>query len=115
MSILADWCSSGKVNLSDFETDPRFVRLCRVLTKGVYLKPKTTPISAKSEDLSVVMNVAADDEAAKLVGSISLIQMVKVHFTCLKTTLYTSSLFQGNFDVGPTKAQVDIFVARAGF
>lgn len=77
MSILADWCSSGKAKLSDFEADPRFIRLCRVLTKGVYVKEKPA-FTAKSEDLSMVMNVAADDEAAKLVGSISVAQMVKV-------------------------------------
>lgn len=77
MSILADWCASGKAKLSDFESDARFIRLCRVLTKGSYLKNQQK-ITAKSEDLSTVMNVAADDEAAKLVGSISLAQMVKV-------------------------------------
>lgn len=80
MSILADWCSSGKTQLSDFESDSRFVRLCRVLTKGVYAKSQNK-FTGNSEDLSMVMNVAADDEAAKLVGSISLPQMVKVfHF-----------------------------------
>lgn len=76
MSVLADWCASGKAKLADFESDSRFIRLCRVLTKGAYLKNQK--IAAKSEDLSTVMNVAADDEAAKLVGSISLGQMVKV-------------------------------------
>lgn len=78
MSVLADWCATGKAKLSDFEADSRFIRLCRVLTKGAYLKNQNQKITAKSEDLSTVMNVAADDEAAKLVGSISLGQMVKV-------------------------------------
>lgn len=80
MSVLADWCATGKAKLSDFEGDQRFIRLCRVLTKGAYLKGQNQKIAAKSEDLSTVMNVAADDEAAKLVGSISLGQMVKVFF-----------------------------------
>lgn len=77
MSILSEWCSSGKAKLSDFETDPSFIRLCRILTKGVHIKPEPK-FTVKSEDLSVVTNVAADDEAAKLVGGISLPQMVKV-------------------------------------
>lgn len=77
MSVLANWCATGKAKLSDFESDVRFIRLCRILTKGVYLKNQQK-IAAKSEDLSTVMNIAADEEAAKLVGSISLGQMVKV-------------------------------------
>lgn len=80
MSVLADWCAVGRAKLTDFEGDQRFIRLCRVLTKGAYLKGQNQRVAAKSEDLSTVMNVAADDEAAKLVGSISLGQMVKVIF-----------------------------------
>lgn len=80
VSVLANWCTEGKVKLSDFETDPRFVRLCRVLTKGVFDKPAYPP---QSEDLSTVLNITADDEAAKLVGTITLPQMVKVIFNII--------------------------------
>lgn len=74
VSVLADWTSNGKVSLSDFETDNRFIKLCKLLTKNV----RTTNTSSKSEDLSVVMHVTEDDEAAKLISTITLPQMVKV-------------------------------------
>lgn len=115
MSILAEWCSSGKAKLSDFETDPRFVRLCRVLTKGVFVKQKPT-VTAKSEDLSVVMNVAADDEAAKLVGSISIAQMVKVY--CIRLVFERKQIqksLAGSVYTCTAKTQVHVASASLGF
>ncbi|VEN53247.1 unnamed protein product [Callosobruchus maculatus] len=83
VSILADWAMSGKVNLKDFEADPRFIRLCRILTKGSFNNQKSLkpPVAAQSEDLSTILGVTADDEAAKLVECITLPQMVKVMST----------------------------------
>lgn len=89
VSILAEWSTSNKIKLSDFESDPRFIRLCKVLTKpsGVAASSSAAAAAGKnvrlnlvqrSEDLSTIMNVTADDEAAKLVASITLPQMVKV-------------------------------------
>lgn len=78
MSILADWSTTGKVKLTDFESDPRFIRLCRVLTKGSVNSKSKNSFTSRSEDLSTILSVTADDEAAKLVGSITLSQMVKV-------------------------------------
>lgn len=75
--MLADWTSNGKVTLPEFESDPRFIRLCRVLTKNTSIKNKA--LSSRSEDLSTILSVTADDEAAKLVSSITLPQMVKVY------------------------------------
>ncbi|KAJ8962131.1 hypothetical protein NQ318_018088, partial [Aromia moschata] len=77
VSILADWSTSGKVHLTDFETDPRFIRLCRILTKGAVTSRNNRNMASRSEDLSTVLSVTADDEAAKLVGSITVPQMVK--------------------------------------
>lgn len=74
VSVLSQWTSSGKVKIADFEEDPRFLKLCRILTKGA----KFNKSMGKSEDLSTILSVTADDEAAKLVGSITLPQMVKV-------------------------------------
>ncbi|KAF5305169.1 hypothetical protein FQR65_LT07787 [Abscondita terminalis] len=76
ISLLAEWSSSGKVELSEFESDPRFLKICKILTKknGV----KKSFFGTRSDDLSTIMNVTADDEAAKLISSISLSQMVKV-------------------------------------
>lgn len=79
MSILSEWSNSGKVQLSEFENDPRFIRLCRVLIKTPPPQ-KTVKVThtAKSDDLAVVLSVTADDEAAQLIGNITVPQMVKV-------------------------------------
>ncbi|CAH0552712.1 unnamed protein product [Brassicogethes aeneus] len=81
VSVLAEWTSSGKVALNEFEADPRFIRLCKILTKNANTKPNKYDIPSRSEDLSTILNVTADDEAARLVSSITLPQMVKVMTT----------------------------------
>lgn len=76
MSTLADWTVQGKVETSDFENDPRFGEVCRLLgieTPAIKKKDKKN-----ESDLSTVLGVASDDEAAKLISNISLSQMVKV-------------------------------------
>lgn len=73
MSTLADWASSGKVQLIEFELDSRFLKLCRML--GREKKTKENLFS----DLSTVLGITGDDEAAKLISTISLPQMVKVN------------------------------------
>lgn len=76
VSILADWSANGKIKLMDFESDPRFLKLCKILTRGTFsLKNKNT---SKSEDLNTILSITAEDEAAKLVAGITLPQMVKV-------------------------------------
>lgn len=112
VSVLSDWTSSAKVKLSDFETDPRFIRLCKILTKnpmGLKNNGPRTASSSKSDDLSTILSVAADDEAAKLVGSITLPQMVKVLSTLstkkrrstllLRTLAYNIAANPENLDV----------------
>lgn len=80
MSILSDWSSSGKIQVIDFEKDPRFIRLCRILTKAsTYQKSTKFNYTPKSDDLSVVLSVTADEEAAHLVGNITVPQMIKVN------------------------------------
>lgn len=69
---MADWASSSRVKLSEFERDPRFLKLCEMLGKDD--KGKQSLFS----DLSTVLGITGDDEAAKLISSISLSQMVKV-------------------------------------
>lgn len=73
VSTLAEWASSGRVKLSEFETDPRFLNLCKMLGKE---KKKENLFN----DLSTVLGITGDDEAAKLISSISLSQMIKVNF-----------------------------------
>lgn len=77
MSILADWSTKNKVQLSDFEMDPRFLKLCKVLTHGSYNIKKMKNYS-RNDDLNTILNVTADDEAAKLIATLTLTQMVKV-------------------------------------
>lgn len=61
--------------MTEFENDPRFLRLCRVLTSSQKFNRMN---QARNDDLSVVLKIAADDEAAQLIGNISVPQMVKV-------------------------------------
>lgn len=73
VSTLADWASSGRAKLSEFEADPRFLKLCKMLGRE-----KIKENSNLFNDLSTVLGITGDDEAAKLISSISLPQMVKV-------------------------------------
>lgn len=96
VSTLAEWSSTKRVKLSEFEYDARFLRLCRLLgknmtasnnafdEKGNSLVPNANfnhKSSFRADDLNTVLSVAGDDEAAKLIASISLSQMVKVMTT----------------------------------
>lgn len=76
VSILSEWSSSHKVKISDFEKDPRFLKLCRILGKS----PANHAISSltMAEDLGTVLGITGDDEAARLIANLSLTQMVKV-------------------------------------
>lgn len=77
VSTLAEWSSSGKTKLSEFENDERFIKLCRILSRGAKVN---RVIASRNEDLSTVLSVTADDEAARLVNNLTLPQMVKVGF-----------------------------------
>ncbi|XP_050306177.1 FAST kinase domain-containing protein 4 [Anthonomus grandis grandis] len=83
VSVLSNWTSTEKIKLSDFERDPRFIKLCKILTRTGPNGKNGKSLSEvnKSEDLSTVLNVTADEEAAKLVGSLTLPQMIKVLVT----------------------------------
>ncbi|XP_055903869.1 FAST kinase domain-containing protein 4 [Eupeodes corollae] len=100
VSILAEWSSANRVRLSEFENDSRFIKVCKILGKNF---PKNGNVLANStststtynnnnnsnkrisgfrtDDLNTVLGVAGDDEAAKLIASISVPQMVKVMST----------------------------------
>lgn len=78
VSVLAEWASENKIKISDFETDARFHKLCRMLGRN-YRNKTTVKFDPKtSGDLATVLEVTGDDEAAKLVGTISFEQMIKV-------------------------------------
>lgn len=74
LSTLTDWSTNDKAKLSDFESDTRFIKMCRVLGRPIKSKEKPETLG----DLSVVLGITGDDEAAKLISSIQLPQMIKV-------------------------------------
>jgi hypothetical protein len=79
VSQLADWTTSGRAKLSDFEADKRFVKLCRLLGRGLPQGSQSFEKEASGMgDLAVVLGVTGDDEAAKLVAGVSLNQMIRV-------------------------------------
>ena len=79
---MADWTCAGRIRASDFETDHRFVLLCRILGRVKSDKIGTAPSAASKvsafNDLATVLGITGDDEAAKLISKISLPQMIKV-------------------------------------
>jgi hypothetical protein len=90
---LSEWSSIDRAKLSEFENDARFVKLCRTLGRtagkstnnGMANKNggngNTKKITGfRTDDLNTVLGVTGDDEAAKLISSITLPQMVKVGF-----------------------------------
>ena len=79
VSQLADWTTSGRAKLSDFEADNRFVKLCRLLGRGLpHGSQNFEKEAAGFGDLAVVLGVTGDDEAARLVAGVSLNQMIRV-------------------------------------
>lgn len=80
---MADWTCAGRIQASDFEADARFLMLCRILGRSKSGKIEAAPpepAKVTSNDLATVLGVTGDDEAAKLVGKISLRQMIKVQY-----------------------------------
>lgn len=85
VSILAEWTSIDRAKLTEFENDARFTKLCRMLGRAVKNNNNNSSgnINRRLEnfrnaDLDTVLGVTGDDEAAKLVASITVEQMVKV-------------------------------------
>lgn len=82
MSILTKlsvWTASNQANVNDFENDYRFLKLCRLLSKvrndAKFVVHKD---QQKSTELEMVLSVAGDDEASKIVEKLSLPQKVRV-------------------------------------
>lgn len=84
---MAEWTSINRAQLKEFENDKRFNKLCRQLGKAVTIKDAASNNrntftkkgdDFRTDDMNVVLGVTGDDEAAKLIGTITLPQMVKV-------------------------------------
>ncbi|KAF6206514.1 hypothetical protein GE061_017747 [Apolygus lucorum] len=78
VTTLAEWSVNGQADMTKYETDSRFVSLCQMLGKTSKRPSTFTPSPNKTGDLSLVLGVTGDDEAAKLISSITLPQMIKV-------------------------------------
>lgn len=67
--------ASNQANIMDFENDYRFLKICRIMSKPDKRNSFNQP---KSAELEVILSVAGDEEASKIVESLSLPQKVKV-------------------------------------
>nr|CAD7438424.1 unnamed protein product [Timema bartmani] len=110
VSVLADWTSSGRVKLADFEGDQRFVKMCRLLGKGfTSSSSKTAPDMGGFGDLAMVLGVTGDDEAAKLVAGISLSQMIRVLSTLANKRRRSTPLLRSlAFNIGRKTEHLDM-------
>lgn len=122
MSILAEWSSINRVQLADFENDARFIKLCRLLGRAV---PKNqqqqqqqtgngssgpNKISGfRTDDLNTVIGVAGDDEAAKLIASISIPQMIKVMSALAQKKRRSTPLLRSlAYNISSNSVQLDL-------
>lgn len=121
VSILAEWSTLNRVKISEFENDTRFLRICRMLGRTV---PKNNNPNNKdlgdngtakrisgfrTDDLNTVLGVAGDDEAAKLIASISLPQMVKVMSTLAQRKRRSTPLLRSlAFNISSASESLDL-------
>lgn len=123
VSILAEWSSINRAKLSEFENDSRFIKVCRVLGRTL---PKNGPngnnsnnnnnfnqnkkiAGFRTDDLNTVLGVAGDDEAAKLIASISLPQMVKVMTTLAQRKRRSTPLLRSlAFNISSNSEPLDL-------
>lgn len=118
MSILAEWSSINRVQLADFENDARFIKLCRLLGRAVPKNQQqqqtpngqSTKISGfRTDDLNTVIGVAGDDEAAKLIASISIPQMIKVMSALAQKKRRSTPLLRSlAYNISSNSAQLDL-------
>ncbi|XP_022216250.2 FAST kinase domain-containing protein 4 [Drosophila obscura] len=122
VSILAEWSTVDRVKISEFENDTRFLRICRMLGRTVPkngagnnknsgdVNGNTKRISGfRTDDLNTVLGVAGDDEAAKLIASISLPQMVKVMSTLAQRKRRSTPLLRSlAFNISSASEPLDL-------
>lgn len=91
MSILgrlSTLTASNQANVIDFENDYRFINVCRLLSKTTMLPESKSPQAVtqhKSTELEMVLSIAGDDEASKIIETLSLSQKVKVFSTLARS------------------------------
>lgn len=128
VSILAEWSSANRVRLSEFENDSRFIKVCKILGKNFPRNGNGLGIAGnaainsnnnnsnnkrisgfRTDDLNTVLGVAGDDEAAKLIASISVPQMVKVMSTLAQRKRRSTPLLRSlAYNISSSTEQLDI-------
>lgn len=110
VSILADWSSMERVKLSDFESDNRFIKICRILGRTIPKNDKNAKVTGyHTDDLNTVLSIAGDDEAAKLVASISVPQMVKVMASLAQKKRRSTPLLRSlAYNISSSSDQLDL-------
>lgn len=121
VSMLAEWSSLNRAKIAEFENDARFLRVCRVLgrtmgksnnangSSGIEKNSPKRISGFRTDDLNTVLGVAGDDEAAKLIASISLPQMVKVMSTLAQRKRRSTPLLRSlAFNISSTTEQLDL-------
>ncbi|KAH8311650.1 hypothetical protein KR044_007358 [Drosophila immigrans] len=124
VSILAEWSTINRVKISEFENDTRFLRVCRMLGRTALPKNGSNGKNGslagaansnkrisgfRTDDLNTVLGVAGDDEAAKLIASISLPQMVKVMSTLAQRKRRSTPLLRSlAFNISSSSDQLDL-------
>ncbi|XP_050545799.1 FAST kinase domain-containing protein 4 [Daktulosphaira vitifoliae] len=103
VSILAEWASTGRAKLTEFEADSRFLKLCKLLGKENLKKDYLF------NDLSTVLSITGDDEAAKLISTISLPQMIRVLSALAVKKKRSITLMRSlAFNIGRSSEKLDI-------
>ncbi|GLH05124.1 Uncharacterized protein GBIM_10735 [Gryllus bimaculatus] len=75
LSVLAEWTTQKKIKMHEFESDPRFVNLCKLIGPK---PPKNVNNITDLGDLGVVLSVTGEDQAAKMISGISFLQKIRV-------------------------------------
>lgn len=76
VATLSEWSLKGRVD-SSFESDSRFNLLCKLLGRNSNNRAYSKT-AVQNEDLSFVLRVTGEDEAAKIIDGLGLPQMIKV-------------------------------------
>lgn len=77
-SILSTWTSQKKIEISELETDIRFLKLCKFLNKSVSKHLQAAKGDKVAGGPNIVTEVTNEDVAAKLSSTLELPQLVKV-------------------------------------
>lgn len=112
LTKLSAWTASKATSVKAFENDYRFLRLCRILSTAPLTDDITTVShkeQQKSAELEMVLSIAGDDEASKIIESLPLSQKVRVFSSLarkksrsipvLKTLAYTISAYSGKLNL----------------